>query len=393
MTYIIAFISVIVAFSRSSFIDFLIPPSLYYGWFIFVAFLNLLSLKKKNKFNKGMVLFLITCIISILLNDIDPFFQPWQRFLSFTIFIISIGPFIENAKQIEFRNIVLKITNTSIVVITIISFLGYSMNNSFSFSASGFSGLTNQSMLLSPIAAISTLITLNQFFEENRTLKKYVFLLLSVISLLTCLLAASRGAIGALAVSLLSYFYLCYRKNLGKLIKLILLVLFLTSISYPLWEPYTINIVAKQEHRTETDNLLSNRDQMWIDRIKDFQHSPIYGVGFSSMHYVKNSKTNKVTGLFEPGSTWLFILSSLGLMGFIIFSILMFKPLWKTLLINQKINTQLSVEFSILIFFSIHFFIEGYALSSGTFLFFYLWLTIAVTQERSLYSRYITLNR
>jgi O-antigen ligase len=213
---------------------------------------------------------------------------------------------------------------------------------------------------------------------------KLIYIIFIIISILTCLLAASRGAVVSLLIAVIFLIYLSFRKSLGKFLKVVLIFLSLILLTSSLWLPYTEQLIFKNQSRMQTDNLFSGRSRMWKDRIEDFKYSPIYGVGFSSLKNTSNSKISSL-GFIEPGSGWLFILSSLGILGFIIFTKLIFKPIFSLSKKNDLKNKSYALIVSILIFFVFHLGIEGYVLSSGGFLFFYLWLTIAIAQKRSVF--------
>lgn len=73
----------------------------------------------------------------------------------------------------------------------------------------------------------------------------------------------------------------------------------------------------------------------------------------------------------------------MGLLGLILFLKLMIYPAIQ-ILKKDLIKSSHSLIISVLIFFALHLIIEGYMLSTGGFLFFYLWLTIGVAQKRVL---------
>ena len=114
--------------------------------------------------------------------------------------------------------------------------------------------------------------------------------------------------------------------------------------------------------------------------------SPVIGSGFASYNNTIVKRKSSDTGNIEPGSSWLFLLSSTGLVGFISFLLIIFRPI---LFIIKKQNfksTKISLIVSITILFFVHMFAEGYILSSGSFLFLLLWLCIGIIQPKSLVS-------
>ncbi len=378
---ILSAITILFVFFRSSAFGEILPLTIYYIWFSFLAFLIVASLKKEGKYNGYMLFFLFVAFISILLNEIDPVYMSTARLISFLIVIIAIGPFLENNLSVFFKIQLFNDANKVLIFFTFISFLGYLTKIPLFFNASGFQGLLNQSMLLGPIAALSSLNAINYFVLTEHKTKKIIFIALFFISILMCIAAASRGAIIALLISLLSYGFISFRTSKWKLIKVLLIFTTITLITSAVWMPFTKNIVQKQAQKIATENILSNRDRMWIDRILDFKESPIYGVGFASFRNTANSKINN-TGNIEPGTSWLMIFSSMGILGLMAFMFLIVRPVFQIFQIKDPTNKIYPFMMSILIFFIFHLGIEGYALSAGGVLFFYMWLTIALSQKR-----------
>ena len=147
---LLAFFTIIIAFSRSSIFDDVLPASIFYGWFVIIAMISLIRNSASRKINLTMLLFIIVCFISIVLNEINPFFTPWQRFFGFLIVIMAVGPFFEDNKSLDLRAKMFKYSKVLIITVTLISFLGFSTGSSMFFNRSGFTGITNQSMVLIP---------------------------------------------------------------------------------------------------------------------------------------------------------------------------------------------------------------------------------------------------
>ncbi len=86
------------------------------------------------------------------------------------------------------------------------------------------------------------------------------------------------------------------------------------------------------------------------------------------------------TGTIEPGSSWLFLLSSLGLYGFLSFLI----PFaYNTYMLYKNLNTGFNggLLCSIMVLFSVHMLIEGYVVAPGAYLCFLLWLSLSESEQ------------
>lgn len=374
-------LTVALVFLRASCFNIPISLGVYYGWFALIAIYFLI---RPIRFNAIMVYFLIVAIFSILINNPADFYKPWQRLTSFVLMVICVGPLFVNNYVLRFRFFLYKVFNFLLIAISLGSFVGYCLQLPFCFGRSGFNGLLYHSMLLAPVAGISSLISLSMYCRTKTSLQKNVYLCSLIVSILTCLLAASRGALLALLLSIGAYLYLVYRHNQWKLIEIVLISFFVIGISSSLWMPYASNLIEKQARKVASDALLSGREQMWEDRIADFVSSPVYGVGFVSMENIDNSKVEMEEGTVEPGSGWLFILSTMGILGFLLLGRLIVWPVYSIYKYKYGTDSHYPLIAVVLIFFSLHLGIEGYVLSSGNFLFFYLWLCIGLVQIESL---------
>jgi O-antigen ligase len=149
-------------------------------------------------------------------------------------------------------------------------------------------------------------------------------------------------------------------------------IILLVVLSAPLWIPYTEAIQNKMEYAEEQGSLTATREVKWKARLKEFKESPILGCGFASV----KEESAGAGGVVEPGNGWLFVLSSMGGIAFLILIVEFLKTLYLSYKENNADTYLLS---SILVFLGIHMNAEGYSLSSGSFLFFYFWLTFGYT--------------
>lgn len=126
-------------------------------------------------------------------------------------------------------------------------------------------------------------------------------------------------------------------------------------------------------------SLTSSRDRLWEDRIKEFKAFPVFGVGFASynLNYIQSEHSiNRQSGTVEPGSSWLFLLSSLGLYGFLLF---LLPVLYLLYMLYKNSGTGLNggLVGSIMTLFSVHMLVEGFVVASGSYLCFFLWLSLS----------------
>lgn len=339
---------------------------IYYAWLFIIYIYSIF--KFSNNLNILGTCFLSVCFFSLIVNSASPIFQPWYRFFSFILLFLSFGPFNNNYKAQKFRKDILTQLLNIIVLIVVISFFAYFTRQRIFFKDSPIllNGIFNHSMLLGPIAAISAIYS---FFKYN-ICKKNIYMVIGIICSITTLMASSRVSIIGLIISLL-YLNWKFKKNSFSFWKKILAIVIILIISFPLWKPYAKGIIAKQEYAEEIGSFTASRNDKWENRIYEIKSNPIFGIGFASVDPVKSiSDYNKNNGTIEPGSSWLFIPSSIGIIGLILIALMFF---------NIFKNHNSILLKSLLIFFVIHMGAEGYVFATGSLLCAFLWLLIGCT--------------
>lgn len=362
----------------------LIPfPSqiIYFSSFILVLLLLLFS--GKLNFIPTFFLYIFSIVLSLLLSDSPAFFRQDQRFLAFLLVLLAVGPIVSNPKLRLFRVSLFNYLNWGLAFVTIGSFLGYTVGY-FSIETgdvSGLIGLSRHSMSLSGFAGLTAIFFLNEFYKhkDSKLKIKIFYILLIFISLIVTVLAGSRAALIASLLGCLLYVKKIYRYEILKFFKILVFVIVLVSFSAPFWLPYTQILQNKMEASKMEGSLTSSRDGLWDDRINEFNAHPIFGSGFASIDtkITKNSIFNPTTGTMEPGTSWLFLLSSVGFIGFVCFAIpflLISISLYKSKS-NILSNAYL---FSLCGFYVVHLSAEGYIMAAGEFSFVLLWLTFSV---------------
>ena len=76
---------------------------LYYG-FMLLALLYLLKKEQLAIGSLSMVGLYFVCIVSIWINDVPEFFQPYQRFMTFLLITLLVSPVLYNNAFVRFRS-------------------------------------------------------------------------------------------------------------------------------------------------------------------------------------------------------------------------------------------------------------------------------------------------
>lgn len=358
-----------------------LPDPVYYG--IYLGSFIWLIIRGGIEVRQKYVYFILAIIISVWVNDIPALFKVHFRMLAFFSLTLLVGPFIINDRLIRFRRLLFIRSLLVLRVVIIISFVLKFIAPAIAMNRSGFCGLTFHSMVLSPISGICLLYSLYRLSLATTNTCRAKEMVYIGISFLVLLLSGSRGALGATLAASAFYYIRLYRNQMGKLLKISAFVSMLALSTSSIWWPYTERVRQKMESNENAGGATSSRDRIWQDRMDEFKAFPIFGVGFSSynLDYVKSKRTvNKKTGTLEPGSSWLFLLSSLGLFGFLAL-LLPFAYAVYTLYKNLDTGFNGGLLSSILVLFAVHMFVEGYITAAGVYLCLFLWLSLAESEH------------
>jgi hypothetical protein len=235
-------------------------------------------------------------------------------------------------------------------------------------------------MSLGTFAGLNLIFCVKKLLESQKSkLNKYSWILILIITMLTLFLSGSRTALISAIAGTLFLLIKYFRHDKGRLFNILLITVLVTILTSTMWLTYTSVLSNKMSSSELGGGLTSSRDQLWGDRINEFTSSPLLGVGFGSIdvNISKATPFSKQTGTLEPGSSWLFLLSSTGLFGFFCFLIIFLLKIIRTYKVNNNDSFN-AFLLGVLIFFFIHLFSEGYLLSCGEFTFFMFWLTIGI---------------
>jgi O-antigen ligase len=364
----LAVVNNMIAFSSGT------PQAIYFGAIAFAGIFGFFT--RFLKINGYVIFIIFAALLSILLNEIPGFYKSPQRLLTFCIGLFLVSPAITTTGLIRIRLYIFRFINIALIAIVVLSILG-----KFSGIYPGvgpsliFQGITVHSMMLGPISAVVLLISIYGFIKNrSQILVRYFFIVSFVFAFVALLLASSRVAVMGAGFSLLLFLYQYYRDTIGKFVGVLILLLILLLATSSIWFGYTERIQMKNQSSEMSGSMVSSRKDQWNFRIEEFKSSPVFGIGFATM---QKGLINKNTGVIEPGSSWLAVFSMVGLMGGVPFLLLittLFMTMWRA----RKRLIENSLLSSMLGFFIIHWFAEGYIFAAGAFLFFYSWLLIGV---------------
>ena len=246
----------------------------------------------------------------------------------------------------------------------------YSINKTFEFS-----GFGRFAMWTSCAAAISTMVFASYAFRKksNSLLYNIVCYAMMLVSLYIVTISASRSAfILAIACSLLVV--KMQTNGGGKLLRNLIAIGFTVVLFAPVFENNSEAIMRKKNgFQLTTKN--TSRDELWSQRIAEFQSSPIWGIGFAAHGIGKN----KVIGRNESGGSYISILAQTGLLGILLVAFIWFSAIM--LPGNVPRDPNIVLTYCAFVFVSLHCTIEGYMFQAGWYLCFVTWLIVGVMIE------------
>lgn len=373
----------------------IIPPDisnpLYYGAYFACAALFLAHGWRTCKINPLMLLFISIAVLSTAYNliihpDIS-FFNPIERISAFTIIMIAIGPLLIY-KDEKPQFLYFSLLEWSFASIAVLSFFMFLFGRGYNGTNTMFVGLTTHAMSLGPIAGVAVLFFIHLIYTSKRKSLRNCYLIGMIFSLLSCTLAGSRGALGAAFIASAFLVYKQYSKRTCAIIMTVSIAV--AASTSPIWLPYTAAMQKKMEYASEVGH--SSRDALWNDRVAEFEDSPVLGQGFASINRAIAIHTpySNTSRSLEAGSSWLFVMSSLGIIGLIVFMCLFFRAIIP--FAKEKSYSHATFRTAILIFYAIHLWIEGYVLHTGGMMFALFWLVLTLNYW-TLYAKSFTNNK
>lgn len=355
---------------------------------ILLALLTIIN--AENKVSFSVIVFCVCCFLSICANTIPEIFRPWSRLFQFVLLLTAVSPLFQGENISFIRHKTIETIVVSFIAITIASFMLYFSGGGIS--AVGYFGYAQHPNFLGFFAMMSTVSLLALFLVTNKINKRVIFIILFLASFIIAMLASSRTCLGATIVGCIILIFLEYKKSLSKMFVVVVSVIALAIVAFPLYESYLGGIMYKQDSAEKAGSTTSSRDALWATRIYEFNKSPIFGIGCFAVDTSIQSEEddpeaefynpyNAVTGSVELGSSYLGLLSQLGIIGFLAFIVIFIKSFYRC---YETINKTESIYpkwlFALGICMSIHMIFEGYVVQAGTIMCTFLWCLLACMQ-------------
>jgi O-antigen ligase len=355
---------------------------IYYGTFVILCLLIMINDNIGSRlffYNKSLIVLSLIILLSIMINDIEPYFKPWQRFLMLLVVLLTASPILNNRKIFYFRKILFIIYIIALSIISIasaiLSFTGFGYVEGYLVGLSDFPNSLGYSL---GILIILCLVLYDY-------LPKYLFFIpLSciIVAIIAIPLTGTRTTLFSLPFIFLIYILL-KGTSLSKIIVYAIGVLFL-SVLFINTVHLNLEIINKK-NLIQEESGESSRDALFNARINEFKDSPIIGIGTFRVD-PNYSKVNKITGNVEGGNSFFVFLSMTGALGFLTFSYFYFsRIIFYSRYIIAKRKYGLS-NFDILVsLVTIYNFIimqqSAILLNAGLYLSFFCWLSFSMLSK------------
>lgn len=339
----------------------------------------------RAKISLAYVFLIITFFISLVLNEIDPVFRAYERFLGYVSLIVLTSPLIYNFNLQNIRKTLLfqmMYICLGVVLISLIAlYLGIVPLHSAEETHGGFRGITVQSMTLGPISSIGFLFSI---YKTSYGLKKDInnkyhvifYVICAIACFFTMLITGSRSTLASLCLGLIVYLFVLGGNKLSRIILYVFLLSILLISTFPLWEN-SLEVLLTKNTIAQEKGFFVTRSDYWSNRIHEFLGSPIFGIGMGTIDLsFSNIGWKFGTGAVEAGSSWMFLLSSTGVLGFIVFISIFFKD-FKRIILYKDQEPLNGLYCAVLSFFFLHMFFEGYIFAVGNPISYILYLTLS----------------
>lgn len=268
------------------------------------------SIKSTNGLCLGIF---IVAFISIIINygDIEPVFRPIERIIMLLIVMIAFSPIINSFPIFLFRKTIFIYFSIGLFFVAVVSaILAFS---GFGYVKGALLGLSNWPNSLGYALGIST-ITMLVCLNKAKIWLSVIYLLIIGLCIFTIPKTGTRTSLYSLPVIFILYIFLNSRSLISLIKNLILmlaaLVCFLSFVKIDMSRIEAKNEIAQKSGK-------NSREQLFETRIKEFQTSPIIGIG-TFRCFIQYQEINS-NGNVEAGNSFLMFLSMNGIIGFTVF--------------------------------------------------------------------------
>ncbi len=335
---------------------------------------------KEIHINFTLGAFCIVALESLMLNHPPGQLQGGEHLAYFILMLTLLSPLINNSDMHMWRRWMWRALIWGlrcIVSVSAIMYIPFEINHPPVKAI--FGGCVCMGMLLGIIAAIVSIDSAWQLFRCHR--RRYIYIVHCLLFIASLILTVASGSRCAILASIGGLIVVAWwqRSNrhmwIGLAATAVVITVALTFSGMHTTEAVGYKFSLAQEH----GSISYSRDRLWAMRFDEFKSSPIIGIGFATSFveqgkYVTKHSDKRIERLREPGSSWLTVLSNVGLLGFglfVAFNVGLIRRLKRR--ISQG-DTYARLLLALTIALWIHGCFEGWVLYAGSITFVIYWL-------------------
>lgn len=406
-------------------------PAFVPGLLAVLAFVLVLPLQSKSNlrktlssFNLPLGLLLLWLGISIIIHPFPLTGLRCMRYIFLVLSMLLLSPLVVTDSLTKIRKVVatlvLAIVAAGVVaslliwIYLVLSEIDIKQSSFFHF---GYRGLFTSGITLSHMCGILAIVSFDMLLDSNR--KKWLWGTAILIWVCGCILGGSRIAVTGMTIGLIMLAGFRFRRvrNLFNNGKAVMFALTLAIIGATILPFMADMIKYKQQFAADHGSLFASRTRLWNARAYEFEHYPLTGIGYANelqVHtldypdpsvmddfnailgpdfqfqpeiyvepdaFVQPTPRLQLPSELEPGSSWLSVLSQGGIPAGI-FLLWFFIDLFRKARRNRQ-EPLFPLCFSILFFFLLSGFVEGWLLFAGTIRFSLFWLNASLLSANS----------
>lgn len=345
-----------------------------------VALSVLITMSPVIRINRTLGLFVVVGLLSLILNDSIGDTTGYERLAYFVLMATLFSPLASSPSLTQFKNKAWRLLIWGLrisIVVNFILYLSWEINHE---PQRFFRGNTGHGMMLGVLAMVVLLDTMWQLLK-GKSLGRVKWIAYGGLLAMSAILVVSSGSRCALAASVVGMIPMIVTLRRQKL-KLIwaVVVASLIILGFSVSQLRTFEgIKYKTSLALEHGSLTYSRNHLWQARINEFSQNPMLGIGFGITteqpvdDVYKYNKDTNLRHTTEPGSSWLNVLSTTGLTGFLLIMIFNLK-LFLRLKRHWNLNRETVLYMSLLIALWLHGCFEGWLLYAGSVTFMIYWL-------------------
>lgn len=356
-------------------------PNLTAGYLFIPALALMLVLSPVIRISRSLGIFCLVGMMSLLINGVDVASPAYERLGYFVLMLSLLSPLVSSEALEETRRRMWRLLIwglRAIVTVSFVMYIPWEINREPWQNC--FAGCTPAGMSIGILAAI-VLLDASWHLLRNRDLGRVKWIangLLLAMSAILVVASGSRCALLSTVIGLLPLLWSVRRQRLKLLWALVavaaLSIVFVAS-SFKSFD----GMKAKNEIARQHGSLTYSRDYLWEARLQEFLSQPIEGIGFDittdfgPADGITAEQALYLGSTFEPGSSWLQVLSSTGLIGFLLICYFNVK-LIRHLIRAKDADDRRWLYLSLLIALWVHGCFEGWLLYAGSTVFMVYWL-------------------